>query len=38
MEYGMTVHSIDRTDFPRLSDALRGREDVVEFRIAPTGD
>jgi len=38
MEYGMTVHSLDRTAFPRLSDTLRAREDVLEFRIAPTGD
>jgi putative Mg2+ transporter-C (MgtC) family protein len=38
MEYGMTVHSIDRTAFPRLSDTLRKREDVLEFRIALTGD
>jgi len=38
MEYGMTVHSLDRTAFARLSDTLRGREDVLEFRIAPTGD
>jgi putative Mg2+ transporter-C (MgtC) family protein len=38
MEYGMTVHSRDRMAFPRLSDALRAREDVLEFRIAPTGD
>jgi putative Mg2+ transporter-C (MgtC) family protein len=38
MEYGMTVHSRDRTAFPRLSDTLRARADVVEFRIAPTGD
>jgi putative Mg2+ transporter-C (MgtC) family protein len=38
MEYGMTVHSIDRHAFSQLSEALRAREDVVEFRIAPTGD
>src|SRR3954452_3826075 len=38
MEYGMTMHSLDRTAFPRLSDTLRAREDVLEFRIAPTGD
>jgi putative Mg2+ transporter-C (MgtC) family protein len=38
MEYGMTVHSLDRTAFPRLSDTLRARADVLEFRIAPTGD
>jgi putative Mg2+ transporter-C (MgtC) family protein len=38
MEYGMTVHSLDREAFARLSDTLRAREDVVEFRISPTGD
>jgi len=38
MEYGMTVHSLDRKAFPRLSEMLRARADVLEFRIAPTGD
>jgi len=38
MEYGMTVHSLDRHAFSQLSDALRARDDVVEFRISPTGD
>ena len=38
MEYGMTVHSVDKHAFTRFSDALRAREDVVEFRISPTGD
>ena len=38
IEYGMTVHSLDRNAFVRFSEALRAREDVVEFRIAPTGD
>jgi putative Mg2+ transporter-C (MgtC) family protein len=38
MEYGMTVHSPDAKAFPRLSDALRARDGVVEFRISPTGD
>jgi len=38
MEYGMTVHSLDKLAFTKFSDALRAREDVVEFRIAPTGD
>jgi putative Mg2+ transporter-C (MgtC) family protein len=38
MEYGMTVHSLDRHAFSRFSEVLRGREDVVEFRISPTGD
>ena len=38
MEYGMTVHSLDRKAFPRLSEMLRARADVLEFRIMPTGD
>ena len=38
MEYTMTVHSVDRTSLPRLSDSLRTRDDVLEFRIAPSGD
>ena len=38
MEYGMTVHSLDKLAFTKFSDALRAREDVLEFRIAPTGD
>jgi len=38
MEFGMTVHTIDRKAFARFSEALRARPDVVEFRISPTGD
>jgi putative Mg2+ transporter-C (MgtC) family protein len=38
MEYGMTIHTLDVKTFARLSDTLRARKDVVEFRIAPTGD
>jgi putative Mg2+ transporter-C (MgtC) family protein len=38
MEYGMNVHSLDRGAFARLSETLRARPDVVEFRISPTGD
>ena len=38
MEYGMTVHSVDRTALARLSDTLRARVDVLEFRIAPSSD
>jgi putative Mg2+ transporter-C (MgtC) family protein len=38
MEYEMTLHTLDREAFARLSDTLRARPDVVEFRIAPTGD
>jgi len=38
MEYGMTVHSVDRKAMSRLSDTLRARADVLEFRIAPSSD
>ena len=38
MEYGMTIHSLDRQAFARISDGLRANGDVVEFRISPTGD
>jgi putative Mg2+ transporter-C (MgtC) family protein len=38
MEYGMTIHSVDRNALPRLSDVLRAREDVLEYRIAPSSD
>ncbi|HMF43963.1 MAG TPA: MgtC/SapB family protein [Polyangia bacterium] len=38
MEYGMTVHSVDKKAFTKFAEALRARGDVVEFRIAPTGD
>jgi putative Mg2+ transporter-C (MgtC) family protein len=38
MEYEMTLHTLDRTAFARISDTLRARADVVEFRLAPTGD
>jgi len=38
MEFSMTIHSVDPKAFARLSDALRARPDVVEFRISPTGD
>jgi putative Mg2+ transporter-C (MgtC) family protein len=38
MEYEMTLHTLDRNAFARISDTLRARPDVVEFRIAPTGD
>src|SRR5690242_6281977 len=34
LEYGMTVYNIDRSAFARLSDALRARADVLEFRIS----
>jgi putative Mg2+ transporter-C (MgtC) family protein len=38
MEYRMVVHSLDATAVQRLSEALRKREDIAEFRISPTGD
>jgi hypothetical protein len=38
MEYRMVVHSLDATGVRRLSDSLRQRTDVAEFRISPTGD
>jgi hypothetical protein len=38
MEYRMIVHSLDSTSVQRMSEALRQRDDVAEFRISPTGD
>ena len=38
MEYGMSVHTLDRGALPRLAETLRARPDVVEFRILPTSD
>jgi hypothetical protein len=38
MEYRMIVHSLDSGSVARLSEALRQREDIAEFRISPTGD
>jgi putative Mg2+ transporter-C (MgtC) family protein len=38
MEYRMVVHSLDPTAVRRLSESLRQRDDVAEFRISPTGD
>jgi putative Mg2+ transporter-C (MgtC) family protein len=37
-EYRMTIKSIDRKNAEALSRYLRGRPEVVEFRITPTGD
>jgi putative Mg2+ transporter-C (MgtC) family protein len=37
-EYRMTIKSRDRSNAERLSAHLRGLPEVVEFRIAPTGD
>lgn len=38
MEYRMIVHSLDSASVARLSEALRQRDDIAEFRISPTGD
>lgn len=38
MEYRLVVHSVDSRAVPMLSEALRAREGVAEFRISPTGD
>ena len=37
-EYRMTIKSRDRRNAERLSAHLRTLPEVVEFRIAPTGD
>ena len=37
-EYRMTIKSRDRKNAEALSTYLRGRPEVVEFRITPTGD
>lgn len=38
MEYRMVVHSLDSMAVRRMSESLRQREDVAEFRLSPTGD
>jgi putative Mg2+ transporter-C (MgtC) family protein len=38
IEYRMVVHSLDPTAVRRLSESLRGRADIAEYRISPTGD
>ena len=38
MEYRMTIRTLDPGSILHLSDALRQRDDVAEFRISPTGD
>jgi putative Mg2+ transporter-C (MgtC) family protein len=38
MEYRMVVHSLDQSAVRRLSESLRERDDIAEFRISPTGD
>jgi putative Mg2+ transporter-C (MgtC) family protein len=37
-EYRMVIKSRDRRGAERLSEHLRNRPEVIEFRIAPTGD
>ena len=37
-EYRMTIKSKDRRNAEALSSYLRGRPEVTEFRITPTGD
>ena len=37
-EYRMTIKSRDRKNAEALSTYLRGRSEVIEFRITPTGD
>lgn len=37
-EYRMTIKSRDRKNAEALSSYLRGRAEVIEFRITPTGD
>ena len=37
-EYRMTIKSINRKNAEALSSHLRGRPEVIEFRITPTGD
>lgn len=38
MEYRLIVHSVEDGAVSVLSEALRLREDIAEFRISPTGD
>ena len=38
IEYRMVVHSLDVTAVSRLSESLRQRDDIAEFRLSPTGD
>jgi len=37
-EYGMVIKTRDRRNADALSEHLRRRQEVLEFRIAPTGD
>jgi putative Mg2+ transporter-C (MgtC) family protein len=38
LEYRMIVHSLDSTSVLRMSEALRQRDEITEYRISPTGD
>ena len=38
MEYRMVVHTRDHAAIRRLSEALRNRADIAEFKLSPTGD
>lgn len=37
-EYRMVIRTADRDNVERLVDGLRGLDDVLEFRVSPTGD
>jgi putative Mg2+ transporter-C (MgtC) family protein len=37
-EYRMMIRTMDRANAARLAETLAKREDVLEFRISPTGD
>lgn len=37
-EYRTTVFTVNPLDIQRLAEHLRGRKDVIEFRLSPTGD
>lgn len=37
-EYRMSIRTIDQSNVTRLVEDYRKRDDVLEFRISPTGD
>lgn len=37
-EYRMSIRTIDQSNITRLVEDYRKRDDVLEFRISPTGD
>ena len=37
-EYPMSIRTIDQRNITRLVEDYRKREDVLEFRVSPTGD